>query len=164
MTKNNTILVGIGGTAVSNKSGDVIKTFSLGSCIGLILISDNPRIVGMTHIALPDSKLDGKKASNMPGYFADTGFQNLIKEMKKNGLNGHGKLTVKLVGGANVNDPNNFFNIGKRNVLSIKKQLWQHRLYAQSEDTGGSNSRTTWVEVDTGKVYVSSPGQNVKEI
>ena len=66
---------------------------------------------------------------------------------------------VKLVGGANVADPNNTFNIGKRNVLAIKKILWQCRMGAVAEDVGKNYGRSVAVAVDTGRVVVTSPGR-----
>jgi chemotaxis protein CheD len=121
--------------------------------------------VGMAHIALPDSQVAPAKALERPGHFADTGVPALIREMEKLGCPPKGKgMYVKLVGGANVMDPNNTFNIGKRNVLAIKKLLWQYGMGALAEDVGGSISRTVTVEVDTGKVTIYSSGKGTWEI
>ena len=160
----NTIMIGIGGLAVSRKSGDVIKTMGLGSCISIVVIALPERVVGMVHIALPDSNVDKQKATSLPGYFADTAINALMLRLKNQGVNGKSKLIIKLAGGASVMDPNNLFNIGKRNLLSIRKHLWQNRLAPQTEDVGGSYSRTVWVERDTGKVFISSPGKGVWEL
>ena len=53
-------------------------------------------------------------------------------------------------------DPKGTFNIGKRNILAIKKILWTRGMGAVAEDVGGSISRTVAVEVDSGKVMLSS--------
>ncbi len=90
-----------------------------------------------------------------PGYFADSGIPALLGELKKMGVNGC--LVVKLAGGANVMDDRNVFNIGKRNILSIRKILWQLRLAPFAEDIGGAFSRNVAMEVETGKVLISSP-------
>jgi chemotaxis protein CheD len=72
----------------------------------------------------------------------------------------HKKLIVKLAGGSVIMDPKNTFNIGKRNVLAIKKILWEMGLGARKEDIGGTISRTVSVYVDTGRVVISSPGRD----
>lgn len=153
------IIVDVGGIGVSRNPEDIIKTFALGSCVGVVIFSPLLHIAGMVHVALPDSALDTAKAQKKPGYFADTGIPMLLDEMKKLGVYGNASLVVKLMGGANVMDNNNVFNIGKRNVLSIRKHLWQNRLAPHGEDVGGSYSRTVWVEVGTGKVCLSSPAR-----
>jgi chemotaxis protein CheD len=56
-------------------------------------------------------------------------------------------------------DPNGTFNIGKRNVLAIKKLLWKYKLGAIAEDVGKDYSRTVSVNIQTGEVLVSSPGK-----
>jgi len=121
--------------------------------------------VGMDHVALPDSASSPERARQKPGHFADTGVPALLEMMKRLGTNGnHQRLIVKLVGGANVMDPNNTFNIGKRNVLAIKKILWQLGMGAVAEDIGGQISRSVVVDVDQGRVVISSPGKESWEI
>jgi len=83
-----------------------------------------------------------------------------LEEMAKLGCNPRGQgMIVKLCGGANVMDPNDTFNIGKRNALAVKKLLWRYGMGAVSEDLGGNFSRTVSVFVDTGDVVLSSPGR-----
>jgi chemotaxis protein CheD len=158
------IIVDVGGIAVSRHPEDIIKTFGLGSCVSVVIFSPVLRVAGMVHVALPDSALDREKAFKKPGYFADTGIPVLLAELKRLGVNGSGNLVVKLMGGANVMDDNNVFNIGKRNVLSIRKHLWQNRLAPHGEDVGGSYSRTVFVEVGTGKIILSSPSRGQWEL
>jgi chemotaxis protein CheD len=70
-----------------------------------------------------------------------------------------GRLLVKLVGGANIMDPNSTFDIGKRNILAIKKILWENSLGVLVEDIGEDISRNVRVSVDTGKVVVKTLGK-----
>ena len=159
------ITLGVGDFGATNKPSDAVKTFALGSCVSIIFLFPKTRSVGMVHVALPDSSISRAKAKERPGYFADTGIPALINEMKKTGYSGNGReMIVKLAGGAKIMDPNNTFNIGKRNVLAIKKLLWGHGMGAVVEDVGGNYSRTVAVHVDTGKVTLSSPGRKNWEI
>lgn len=158
-----TIYVGVGEYAATKTPGDLVKTMALGSCVGVIFLDPGIKAIGLLHVALPDSSINSRRALEKPGMFADTGMPKLLEEMRKLGYNG-GNLLVKLVGGASIMDPNNTFNIGKRNVLAVRKVLWQHKLGALAEEIGDSISRTVTVEVDTGRVLISSPGRGTWEL
>ena len=149
------ITVGIGEWAVSRNGEDTIKTYALGSCVAVMIYDVKVRVGGLIHIALPESSVDPKKASVQPGYFADTGLPHMIEEMKKLGASRTG-VWVKLAGGASVMDASGYFDIGKRNVLAIKRILWKSSLGPVAEDTGGSNSRTVAFSLSDGAVVLSS--------
>ncbi len=154
----NSIHVGIGGYCVSGKAEDVIKTFALGSCVAVIVYDRVQKRAGLIHVALPDSSINGEKAKEKPGYFVDTGLPELLHAMKL--YNGNRRnVWIKLVGGSNIMDTNARFDIGKRNVLAIKKCLWKSRLGIIAEDVGGSISRTVCVTVASGEVVISSGGK-----
>lgn len=154
------IVLGVGDFGASNKQQDTIKTYALGSCVGVVMVDPRARIAGMVHVALPDSNINQAKARQHPGYFADTGIPLLIRDMTKFGFNGKGRgLIVKIAGGANILDPNNTFSIGKRNVLAIKKILWGLGMGVVAEDIGGTFSRTVSVELKTGGIAINCPGR-----
>jgi len=150
-----TITVGIGEYAVSKDQNGCIKTYALGSCVALIMFDKVLKVAGLIHIALPDSSVSPDKGKTLPGYFADTGINIFIEEMKKNGATKN-NIWIKLVGGANVLDPNSIFDIGKRNVLAIKKILWSKNMGPIAEDIGGNYSRTVFVDVKTGDITIHS--------
>lgn len=138
----------------------MVKTFALGSCVGVVLIHPKARVVGMVHVALPDSTINAAKAQAKPGYFADTGIPALIHQMMALGCTGSPKeMVAKIAGGANVMDSNNVFNIGKRNILAVKKVLWDFGLSPRTEDVAGNISRTVTVNGKNGRVLLSSPGK-----
>lgn len=150
-----TITLGVGDWAVSSDSADLIKTYALGSCVAVIIYDVSCRVAGMAHIALPDSAVDPAKARAQPGYFADLGVAVMIEEMKKKGAT-RPHVWVKLAGGAAVMDPKGIFDIGKRNVLAIKRALWRSSLGPIAEDTGGTTSRTVTMSVEDGSVFISA--------
>ncbi len=160
----NTIYVGVGECAVSNNPNEMIKTMALGSCVGVIVYWPERKTAGLLHVALPESAINLKMSQQRPGMFADTGIPQLLHEMKCKGYDGKGRLIVKLAGGASIMDPNNTFNIGKRNILAVRKILWAFHLGAIAEDIGASISRTVSVDPGTGKVVISSPGRGDWEI
>ncbi len=155
------IMLGVGDYGATVAQGGVIRTMALGSCIGLMVLDRGTRCVAMDHIALPDSSVSPDRAKQLPGYFADTGIPAMLDLMKRVGgsLSKPSNLIVKIAGGANVADPNNTFNIGKRNVLAAKKILWQFGLGAVAEDVGGSHSRTVTLYRDSGRIVLSCPGR-----
>jgi chemotaxis protein CheD len=159
------IMIGIGEYDATHKVGEQVKTMALGSCVAVVILDPSIHCVGMAHIALPDSRTNPEKAIEYPGYFADTGIPALLNRVRELGgsCNSHG-LIVKLIGGATVIDHSNTFNIGKRNQLAVKKVLWKYGMGAVREDLGGKISRTVAVDVDCGRVRVSSPGRDSWEI
>ena len=150
-----TITLGVGDWAVSGDKDDVIKTYALGSCVAVMIFDVSKSIAGMAHIALPDSAVDPEKAKAQPGYFADIGVAVMIEEMKRRGAT-RPHVWVKLAGGAAVMDPKGIFDIGKRNVLAIKRSLWRSSLGPIAEDTGGSTSRTVCMSVVDGSISLSA--------
>jgi len=154
------MVLGIGDYGATTDPKEVIKTIGLGSCVAVIFSDTAANLAGMIHIALPDSSLSPDKKVEKPGYFADTGLPALCEMMQKAGWRqGAGKLTVRLVGGASVMDPHGTFNIGKRNVLAIKKILWGMGMGPMAEDIGGTISRTVSIAALTGTVLVTSPSR-----
>ena len=162
-----TKVVGVGEFAVSSDPEEVIKTFALGSCVAVVFLHKPTRTVGLIHVALPESSISPEIVRERPGYFADTGIPAILKTMSVVTKQGNGLaqgMVVKIAGGANVMDTNNTFNIGKRNVLSLKKILWSLGMGPMAEDLGGSISRTVSVSVGTGRIVLSSPTKGEWEL
>ncbi len=158
----NLVNVGIGEYAISNNPGDELKTYALGSCVAIVIYDRDQKLAVLMHIALPDSNVNTEKAERSPGYFADTGVVEVLRELKTRNTMKK-SVGIKLAGGSNIMDENRHFNIGKRNVLAIKKLLWKYQLGVIAEDTGGDISRTVSISVATGQVRITS-GPNKWEL
>jgi chemotaxis protein CheD len=152
------IYIGVGEIVVSKNPDNVLVT-SLGSCVAVIMLAPGICGAGLAHVALPSSSVNIEQSRIKPGYYADTGIARLLGAMDKLHGGKRGRLLVKLVGGANIMDPENTFDIGKRNVLAIKKILWENRLGVLVEDLGEDISRNVRVRVDTGQVSVKTLGK-----
>ncbi|MAG14048.1 MAG: chemotaxis protein CheD [Spirochaetales bacterium] len=149
------VKVGIGECKISSSPEDTIRTFALGSCVAVIVHDRKRKSAGLIHLALPDSNVNEQKAVAKPSYFVDTGLPLLLKQMGvSNGR--RPDVSITLAGGSNIMDEENRFNIGKRNILAVKKCLWKHNLGVRAEDVGGSKSRTVSVDVASGQVTVFS--------
>ncbi|MCA9509807.1 MAG: chemotaxis protein CheD [Myxococcota bacterium] len=161
----NATILGVGELGATATAGTSIRTYALGSCVGVVVLHPGKRAVGMAHIALADSSTNAAKAKTAPGYFADTGVEALLDAMTALGCPPRGKgLVVKLAGGAKILDLADSFDIGKKNLLAVKKALWKFGLAPRSEDVGGTISRTLEVCVDSGRVTVTSATRETWEI
>jgi chemotaxis protein CheD len=156
------MILGVGDLGASAQAGAIIKTYALGSCVALIILDRRTRCIGMAHVVLPESSTSPEKAKTLPGYFADTAIPELFQAMKIAAggiISAPCDLIVKMCGGANVVDKEESFNIGKRNALALKKNLWKYGLAPRSDDTGGNFSRTVTVYQSNGVVEISSPNK-----
>lgn len=151
------IIVNISDARVSANPGDTIVTYSLGSCIGVMLYDPVVPIAGLLHFQLPTSTMDADRAKRQPLMFADSGLETLINEMVARGANKR-RLKVKIAGGAKMFEDNSTFDIGKRNHTAIRKALWQHGLFVDAEECGGSVPRTVSINVADGKVLLKRGG------
>jgi len=159
------VVLGIGDFGASNTPGEVVKTYALGSCVAVMMLYPKTRAVGMVHVALPESSINPAKGQSCPGYFADLGVPLLLREMVRLGCPGNGRgIIVKLAGGASVMGHNDTFNIGKRNILAVKRSLWSLGMGAIAEDVGANYSRTVTMSVDSGLITISCPGRGQWEI
>ncbi len=158
-----TIYVGIGELATSAEVGAVIKTLALGSCVAVAVFSKKEPIAGLLHVQLPESSINKELAAKRPAAFADSGVPLLLSELAKLGCKPP-DLIVKLAGGAQVMDPNNTFNIGKRNYLAIKKVLWANRLFPAAEEIGGEISRSVTLTVGEKDLLIHTPGFENRKI
>lgn len=156
-------IVGIADMQVSSEDSEVLVTYSLGSCIGLAIYDPQARVGGLLHYMLPDSSLDPSKAQQKPGMFADTGIPLLFKTAYAMGLQKQ-RARVIVVGGAQILDDSGYFNIGKRNYAMLRKILWRNNVLIDAEDVGGNLNRTLYLEVGTGRAWVKTPGQEMREL
>lgn len=147
------LVVGVADMKLSKNPEDLIVTYSLGSCIGIAIYDPIAKVGGMLHYMLPQSKIKDGKADAKPYMFADTGIPLLFQEAYKLGAN-KSRIIVKVAGGSQVLDNAEFFAIGKRNYLILKKILWKNQVLIKSEHVGGSVARTMYLDVNTGKTWL----------
>ena len=155
--KKNKITVGISDANVSNNPQDILETLSLGSCIGVCLYDPVKVIGGMLHYQLPSSTMNPGRAKQNPLMFADTGMTFLIDKMLAMGVNKK-RMQVKIAGGAAMDNGPDGFDIGKRNYLALKKVLWQHGMFIDAEDVGGSSARNMNMDIADGTVKIKVNG------
>ncbi len=144
-------VIGVADMAVSNSAEECLITYSLGSCIAVIIYDPVASVGGMLHYMLPEATLDPEKARKNPCMFADTGIAHLFKSSYRMGARKE-NIVVKAVGGAQTLDPNGVFNIGKRNCVAMRKVLSRNNVIVAAEHVGGEVNRTVRLLMDTGEV------------
>jgi len=156
------LIVGVADMKVSNNPGESIITYSLGSCIGLVIYDPVVKVGGILHYMLPESSINKEKAAAMPYMFADTGIPRLFKTAYNLGAMKQ-RMKVYVAGGSEILDQSEFFNIGKRNYMALKKMFFKNNMMINKQDVGGNTNRTVRLEIGTGDIYVkTSGGKEVK--
>ena len=157
------LIVGVADMKVSNDPEAVLKTFSLGSCIGVAIYDPVVNAGGLLHYMLPESALDANKAQKNPYMFGDTGIPLLFKEAYKLGAKKN-RLKVIVTGGAQILDMKGLFNIGKRNHTLLRKMFWKNNVMIDFEDVGGNVNRTLKLDVKDGAAWLKVSGMEMKRI
>ena len=155
--------VGVADMVISSAPGDIIVTHALGSCLGITVHDPVAGVGGLLHVMLPASTIDESKAEVNPCMFVDTGVPLLFRASYQAGAQKN-RLTVKVAGGACIGSrdaDSDFFQIGKRNVVALRRLLWKNGVLVAGEDVGGSEARTLSLDLATGEVVVRMDGHAV---
>jgi len=157
------VIVGISDFNCSNKPGETLVTYALGSCIAVIVYDPVVAVGGLLHYMLPDSNLDRKKAAACPAMFADTGIPLLFKACYALGAEKR-RMIIKIAGGASILDDGDYFRIGQKNITAVRKIFWKNNVMIDAEDTGRNYNRTVRLRVSDGKCFVRTSGGMAKEL
>ncbi len=148
------IIVGVADMKVSNDPNTTIVTYSLGSCLGIVVYDPVVQVGGMLHVMLPESKDEKNKNGFNPYKYVDSGVPLLFKETYKFGAKKN-RMTVAVAGGAQILDDSAYFNIGKRNLAALRRLFWKNGVMIDKEHVEGNVARTVRFEVGTGRVVLS---------
>jgi len=152
-------VVGLADIKLSTNGCDSLITYALGSCLGITIYDPITRVGALLHIMLPDSSIDPAKAQQNPWMFVDTGFPKMIDDCVAAGARKE-RMILKVAGGAcaHGNPDADYFQIGKRNFVMLRKLLWQRGLLLKAYDVGGSHSRTMSLDLVNGEVQLKTGG------
>lgn len=152
-------IVGVADCCISTDPDDLLVTHALGSCLGITAWDPSTRIGGLLHVMLPLSQINPDRATINPFAFVDTGVPRFFQELFEAGADRR-LLEVKVAGGACVNGgKTDRFAIGKRNYVVLKKLLWKNGFLISGEDVGGGRARTMYLELASGRVWITSGGR-----
>jgi chemotaxis protein CheD len=156
-------IVSIADMKISDNSEDRLITYALGSCLGITVHDPVAGVGGMLHVMLPTSTIDPAKGEANPFMFVDTGVPRLFRDCVKAGAKRE-RLVVKVAGGSfsGEDERADQFQIGKRNMIMLRKLLWENGFLLQGEEVGGRVSRTMALDVGSGAVTLKVNGTETK--
>lgn len=138
---------------------DQITTIGLGSCVGVALYSQTSTKCGLLHIMLPSSKEISNNSKRAK--FADTGIEDMIEALEKEGLRKE-QMYAKIAGGAAMfafGGNSMMSSIGERNVMAVKDKLASYDIPIVGEDTGANYGRTIVFDPITKDLIVRATGK-----
>jgi len=147
---------------------EIIKSYGLGSCIGLALWDPKKKIGALAHILLPSSRNSRPRAGS--ARYASSAVSLMLEEMIKAGCR-RDRLVAKVAGGANM-FPARFnpaadgpgLNIGKRNIQAVRRALARKKIPIAGQEVGGEIGRTIEFNPQTGELRVYKSTGEVKII
>ena len=155
------VVVGVADVRLSGSRDDRLVTYALGSCLGITVWDPVAGVGGMLHVMLPSGAIDAEKAARNPAMFVDTGVPLLFRRSYELGARKE-RLVVRVAGGAHhgVTEDADPFEIGKRNMLALRKLLWKNNVLIHAHDVGGwQTSRTMRLDLATGEITVRANGR-----
>ncbi len=150
------------------KNGETIKSYGLGSCVGVAVWDPKKKIGALAHILLPASK-NSAAAANSAKY-APGAVAVMMEELVEAGCEPR-RLLAKMAGGANI-FPRRFnscagepgANLGRRNVLAARKALARKKIPLAAEEVGGETGRIIEFNPATGELRIYKSTGEVKII
>lgn len=142
-----------------------LTTLGLGSCIGIAIRDPITKIGGLAHIMLPDSTAIRNAGMNV-AKFADTGIEELVRQMVAMGAN-KSRMTAKLAGGATMfafSGRSDMVQVGVRNAEACVKKLNELNIPILAQDTGGSYGRTVVFYPEMGIYVIRAVGKPEQSI
>ena len=138
-----------------------VTTLGLGSCVGIAIRDPQTKIGGLAHIMLPDSTAIRNSQLNI-AKFADTGIEELVKQMEKLGAK-RTRMVAKIAGGATMftfQGSNSLAGqVGERNSSAAKKKLKELNIPILAEDIGANYGRTFTFYPETGEFHIRAVGK-----
>lgn len=154
------LIVNISDMKLSTNPWDVIVTYSLGSCLGVVAYDPKVRVGGLVHCLLPNASAARDKARKNPFMFVNTGVAMMVRQLMENGAEKE-RLIFKAAGGANMRN-DTLFNTGLRNFQALEKLLSRNHVKLAASDVGGTIPRTLFLHLETGRVVVRSFGEETE--
>lgn len=151
------LVVNISDMKVSRKPGDVLATYSLGSCVGVAAWDPVSLVGGLIHCLLPLSTASPERAQQNPSMFVNTGVGNLLRTLFRMGASRE-TIVLKAAGGADMRG-DTLFNTGLRNTAVLEELLARNGFSLANSEFGGTIPRSLFLYMDTGRVVVRTFGK-----
>jgi chemotaxis protein CheD len=159
----NIIEVNMAHLVVAQAPGSLV-TRALGSCVGITLWDPERKTGGMAHAMLPD--INKARTKTNPGRFVNSAIVKMVEDLERMG-SPRRALVAKLFGGAHMFafiSADSMLNIGQKNVEMSHAMLQELGIRLHAQETGGTFGRTIALNLETGKVIVSTISWGEKEM
>ncbi|HKI52387.1 MAG TPA: chemotaxis protein CheD [Geothermobacteraceae bacterium] len=132
----------------------VLVSYGLGSCVGIVLYDPDLKLGGLAHTLLPERRSGMGEAR--PGKFVSLAIRQMWQELLELGADPE-RIVAKICGGAHMfhpppEDPSR--TIGQRNIVTARQTLAELGIELQAEDVGGGLGRTVEFDLASGKVLL----------
>ena len=150
--------IGAGQIAISSDPTETLITYGLGSSIAVAAYDRMARVGALMHAELTLGPACGSEAERDPGRFVETGVAHMLAALHARGAR-KDRLELRAAGGARITGGalEECFGIGRRNVVALKKALWQHGILIRAYDVGGAMVRTLSLCIEDGMVELVTP-------
>jgi chemotaxis protein CheD len=145
------VVVGVGDFRMASEPSRFLATYGLGSCVAVLLYDWRKQAGALLHVMMPDSSVAPEKALRQPFACVDTAMPKMFRALADSGVSPK-RTRCCLVGGASMIASPPHFEIGKRNVLALRKTLWKEGVFIDREEIGGNESRSVRLDLRTGGV------------
>ncbi|AGN00001.1 chemotaxis protein [Salinarchaeum sp. Harcht-Bsk1] len=146
------VQVGISEFVVTD-ADTTLKSYGLGSCLGVALYDPEAQVGGLAHVMLPSGDEAGD-ATN-PGKFADTAIRAMLRRMVEEGAT-YTDVEAKIAGGSDMFEFKSFGEgVGNRNVEAARAELEKLGVPLVAEDVGGEKGRTVEFNATTGVLRIT---------
>ncbi|HDY88321.1 MAG TPA: chemotaxis protein CheD [bacterium] len=153
-TQSKVHTIGVADMKVSDDPDSTLVTYSLGSCLGIVIYDPVAKVGGLLHVMLPEANENKNSKGFNPCKYVDTGVPVLFKKAYKYGAKKN-RMIVAVTGGSQILDESGFFNIGKRNLASLRKLFWKNGVMVDKEHVEGNVARTVRLNILDGAITVS---------
>src|SRR5574338_868119 len=153
VSSRGTVEIPMGGLGFTTQDKTLLQTF-VGSCVAICIYDPVAKVAGMAHVMLPKNNTSDP-LPKPEGKFADVAIRVLLEKLATDGAK-QNRLKAKMAGGASVfqnEGKQNTFNIGLRNVDTIKTTLAEKKIPILAEDVGANSGR--WVIFDANSVIMT---------
>ena len=150
-------VVGVGDFRLAGAPWRFLATYGLGSCVAVLLYDWRKLAGALLHVMMPDSSVAPERARTQPFAYVDTAIPRMLRAVADYGISPK-RTRCCLVGGAAMIASPAHFEIGKRNVLAVKKALWKEGIFINREEVGGNESRSVRLDLKSGAVMMRKGG------
>lgn len=136
-------------------SPDILITYGLGSCLGILLYDGQQRLGGLAHTLLPAPRPG--QTETRSAKFVTSAIELMLAELLERGAE-RPRLAAKIFGGATMFEGfgSDGDGVGVRNTRAARETLAALGIPLLSEDVGGQHGRTVEFELASGIVQVRS--------